>query len=108
MGFRRVGDGLGRAVTGWIDDPRLHEQVVHQAWERTCGPTLAAHARAVQVQDGVLTVAVEDRRWRAVILEMRETLLHRLREELGAGAVREVRLAPPGAQPPGEEPAPRR
>lgn len=108
MTFRRIGEGLAREVDRWIDDPALHEQIVLHAWQRTCGPTLAAHASDVELQGDVLHVTVADRRWKAVLEEMRGPLLRRLRAELGESAVRELRIELGGDQPPGEEPARKR
>lgn len=107
MSFRRIGDGLPALVNRWIDDPQLYERVVRLAWERACGSAVSAHTRVLTLKDGVLTVAVDDRRWHRVLLEMRVMLVQRLRDELGAAALRELHIEGPADQAPGEG-APRR
>jgi predicted nucleic acid-binding Zn ribbon protein len=59
------------------------------AWSVAVGPALA-RATTVEVSDGVLIVRARDQRWAQEIYRNRATVLARLRDLLGADAIRDV------------------
>lgn len=59
------------------------------AWSIAVGPALA-RATTVDLTDGVLIVRARDQRWAQEIYRNRATVLARLRDLLGADAVRDL------------------
>jgi predicted nucleic acid-binding Zn ribbon protein len=59
------------------------------AWSVAVGPAIA-RATSVELVDGVLAVRARDQRWAQEIHRNRATVLARLQQLLGAGAVREL------------------
>jgi predicted nucleic acid-binding Zn ribbon protein len=59
------------------------------AWSVAVGPAIA-RATTVELVDGVLAVRARDQRWAQEIHRNRATVLARLQQLLGAGAVREL------------------
>jgi predicted nucleic acid-binding Zn ribbon protein len=57
---------LARGLRTLPDEDRLAA-----AWPVACGPALAARGRVVGFEEGVLTVAVTDARWREELQAMR-------------------------------------
>lgn len=63
---------------------------VFSGWEEAVGPGIAAHSRPVALADGVLTVAVDQPAWATQLRYLVTTLLTRVNEIAGAGAVTRI------------------
>ena len=73
---------------------------VEPAWPRAVGPELARHTRAAKLHAGVLTVEARSTVWLNEVSLLKESLLEKLRAELPAATIREVRFRLGGAFPP--------
>lgn len=91
MSFQRVGDGLAGMIARWIDDPEMSWAVVERTWSRVAGEAVARHARAISLEDGVLTVQVDDPAWLRTLQSMEPELLAGLVAQLGDDLVRGIR-----------------
>lgn len=69
---------------------------VFGGWEDAVGPQVAAHATPVALDAGRLLVEVDQPGWATQLRFLESTLIERLAEVAGAGAVRsiEVRVKP--------------
>lgn len=67
-------------------------------WETIVGPELAAHTRPDGLRDGELVVAADSTAWATQVRLLAATLVRRLNEELGDGAV--TRVVVRGPAPP--------
>jgi hypothetical protein len=89
-GFEHAGalplDRLGLPRT------RAREMVLARAWERVAGPVLAARARAVRVQRGVLEIEVACGRWSETLCELLPRLAGRLSRVCPELGVRKFKL----------------
>ncbi len=65
--------------------------VVLQAWSRTVGPPLRGHARPCGWADGVLSIEVDDSRWRATLEGLEPTLRAEMNAWLGGEVVAHLR-----------------
>jgi predicted nucleic acid-binding Zn ribbon protein len=72
-------------------------------WAQIVGPELAAHTTPDGLADGELTVTADSTAWATQLRLLAGQLMRRLNAELGAGAVRRVRVRGPAAAqgPPG-------
>ena len=80
-GFERIGTSGARGLS--LPPPRARELLLADAWQRAAGTALAARARAVRVERGVLEIEVPERRWADA-----------LRQQLRELASRTAALAP--------------
>lgn len=64
------------------------------AWPLACGSSTAERATAVQFQDGVLTVAVVDKRWRHELQDMASQYLAAL-NQISSEPVRRIDFVSP-------------
>jgi predicted nucleic acid-binding Zn ribbon protein len=73
-------------------------------WAQIVGPDLAAHTTPQTLADGELIVAADSTAWATQLRLLAGSLVRRLNEELGDGAVRRVKVRGPAAAPrrPGE------
>ncbi len=90
MTFQRVGTGLPGLVSRWTDDPELRWKIVERAWKTVAGDPVSQHAFARSIEDGVLTVEVDDARWRDSLKELEPAMLAKLRGALGNDLVRSI------------------
>jgi predicted nucleic acid-binding Zn ribbon protein len=67
------------------------------AWHMTVGADLARVSTVSAGQNGVLTVAVDDRRWQRELERSRVIILERLQAVLGPDVARTLRFAERGA-----------
>ncbi len=72
--------------------PRTPLAVIQSAWSRAVGEQLAAVAAPVSEREGTLTVECADAVWAQELDLMQETLLERLREEVGDKAPSALRF----------------
>ena len=71
---------------------------VMQAWSRLAGSPLAGRARPIGWREGVLTLSVEEPRWRAGLEAIASTLREELNSWLGSDVILEIRFQ--GPEPP--------
>ncbi|HEY8501810.1 MAG TPA: DUF721 domain-containing protein [Solirubrobacterales bacterium] len=72
--------------------PKTPLAAVQAAWPAAVGEQLAAVAVPVSERDGVLTIECADAVWTQELDLMQESLLQRLRDEVGEQAPRELRF----------------
>lgn len=72
--------------------PKTPLAAVQAAWSAAVGEQLAAVAVPVSERDGVLTIECADAVWTQELDLMQESLLQRLRDEVGEQAPRELRF----------------
>ncbi|HSC20132.1 MAG TPA: DUF721 domain-containing protein [Solirubrobacterales bacterium] len=72
--------------------PKTPLGAVQAAWESAVGKQLAAVATPVSERDGTLTIECADAVWTQELDLMQETLLQRLRDEVGEQAPRALRF----------------
>jgi predicted nucleic acid-binding Zn ribbon protein len=63
-----------------------------QAWSRVVGAPLAGRARPCAWYDGVLTLSVDEPRWRATLEALAPALREEINAWLGSEVVREIRV----------------
>ena len=92
-----LGDQLDRLLVdrGWKVDVAVGS--VMGRWPEIVGADIAAHVEPVSFTDGVLTVRVDSTAWATQIRLLASSLLARVEEEIGAGAVTELRVVGPSA-----------
>ena len=92
-----LGDQLDRLLVdrGWKVDVAVGS--VMGRWPEIVGPDIAAHVTPLSFTDGVLTVQADSSAWAAQIRLLSSSLLARVEEEIGAGAVTELRVVGPSA-----------
>jgi len=81
------------------------EAIVCAAWAGAVGRKIAAHARAAKLVRTHLVVEVEDAIWQRQLFVLREHILRKIDENIGAGVVEDIefrvmplRLSPQRAQ----------
>ncbi len=94
-------ESLGSAISGLIADrgwelPRAVGEVFAR-WSEIVGAELAAHAQPESFEDGELVVVADSTAWATQVRLLSGSLVGRLCEELGDGAVRRVRVRGPTA-----------
>lgn len=72
--------------------PQTSLAAVQAAWTRAVGEKLAAKAIPISERDGTLTIECADAVWAQELDLMQESLLERLREEVGDQAPQELRF----------------
>lgn len=72
--------------------PKTPLAAVQAAWSTAVGEQLAARARPVSERDGTLTIECADAVWAQELDLMQESLLERLRAEVGEQAPRALRF----------------
>lgn len=95
----RLDQSLGRLVRtlGWAD--RAEAVGVLARWDDIVGPDIAARARPVSLDGGVLTIAVDDPTWASQLGWMERQLLDQL-EAGGAGRLERLVIRVRHARPP--------
>ncbi len=77
-------DGTGLAA-------RARERTVLEAWAEVVGDKAAAHTRAVDILDGVLTIEADHAAWRQELTLLFPAIIKKYNERHGEGTVREIR-----------------
>ena len=92
-----LGDQLDRLLVdrGWKVDVAVGS--VMGRWPEIVGTEVATHVEPVTFTDGVLTVRADSTAWATQIRLLASSLLARVEEEVGAGAVTELRVVGPSA-----------
>lgn len=69
---------------------RIEELSVLSLWERLVGPQIAQRSTPVSVFDHVLYVHVSDNVWMHQLYLHKQTILRKIEQELGKGAIRDL------------------
>lgn len=85
---------LAGAFQGKPLERRLEEAKIWQIWDRAVGSQLAAKAKPVRFNNGLLTVAVSSAPWMQQLNFMKRDIAQRLNQMLGKELVREIYLRP--------------
>jgi predicted nucleic acid-binding Zn ribbon protein len=93
MSFQRIGAGLPGLMAQWTEDPELRWKIVERAWQDAAGDAVSRHAAARSMEDGVLTVEVDDPGWRSSLVELESEILAKLRVAFGKDTVRRIEWA---------------
>ncbi len=92
-----LGDQLDRLLLdrGWRVDVAVGS--VMGRWPEIVGPDIAGHVEPATFVDGVLTVRADSTAWATQMRLLASSLLARIEEEVGVGAVSELRVVGPSA-----------
>ena len=82
---------LGDALDNLGLRERLRQRSVLALWSEIVGAKIAAHSRAVDISDGVLTLEADHGVWRQEITMLMPLILERFQATCGPEAVREIR-----------------
>ena len=102
----RLGDALRETVGGLGWDRRLAEEGVVSRWHEAVGPRIAAHAAAVRLAAGRLTVVASTSVWAQQLSLLKPELLSRLAERFGPGLVTGIFVVTGRVEAPAPTPAP--
>ncbi|MEO0009009.1 MAG: DUF721 domain-containing protein [candidate division WOR-3 bacterium] len=61
-------------------------------WSEIVGPAIARHTRALGIEGQTLLVAVDSPAWMTQLFYLRDEILKKVAEHIGAGLVTEIRL----------------
>jgi predicted nucleic acid-binding Zn ribbon protein len=70
---------------------RMDERSLLQNWSDIVGPEIAAHSRAVDIQDGELIIDADHGAWRQELSLLIPEIIKKFNAAYGEGAVKEVR-----------------
>jgi predicted nucleic acid-binding Zn ribbon protein len=92
-----LGDQLDRLLIdrGWKVDVAVG--AVMGRWAEIVGPDIAEHVRPVTFADAVLTVQADSTAWATQMKLLTSSVLARIEEEIGVGAVTELKVLGPSA-----------
>ncbi|MFI9595579.1 DUF721 domain-containing protein [Nonomuraea sp. NPDC052265] len=102
---REVGDPqlFGRAIADLLADRGWERSAavgaVFGRWKEIVGPDLAAHTRPESFDEGEVLIAADSTAWATQVRLLARTLIRRLNEELGDGAVTKVKVRGPQNAP---------
>lgn len=74
-----------------LDRDVLAQQAVG-LWPEVAGPKVAAHCRALVVEEGTLLVVVDSPLWLTQMVYLKPALLRRLCGRVGPGLLRDIRF----------------
>ncbi len=86
MDFKKLKDLLTSRSLPELFKRRLNEAEAVSRWESAVGPTIARHAQAIRVEDGVLHVEVGHPIWRSELHHRRRQILEILNQGSPEGA----------------------
>ena len=92
-----LGEQLDRLLVdrGWKVDVAVGS--VMGRWPEIVGPDIAAHVEPVTFTDGVLTVRADSTAWATQMKLLASSVLARVEEEIGTGAVSKLKVLGPAA-----------
>lgn len=86
---------VSRILEGALREFGLHERLAERSvllkWPEIVGEKIAAHSRAVDLNDGVLILEADHGAWRQELTLLMPMIVARFNEMCGAGAVTEIR-----------------
>jgi predicted nucleic acid-binding Zn ribbon protein len=105
---RPVSDGLEQLARRLGAPSAASLGAVFAHWEETVGEAIAAHARPVSLNDGVLVVAVDEPGWATQLRYLSTDLIRRLSDVAGDGVVGRIEVRVEGLPTPRKRPPFRR
>lgn len=87
----KAGELLGEVLRGLRLEEGIEESRLRVAWKEVAGDFVAQQTEPVSLRNGVLTLRVLQPSMRFHLEQSRAQLLRRLKQQLGAETVREVR-----------------
>lgn len=91
---------LDRVLDGVLQEcglsDRLAERRILDDWPAIVGPQIAAHARALDLSDGVLTLQADHGAWRQELMLLMPQIQAGFNGRFGPGTIKEIRWARPG------------
>lgn len=97
---RPLGELVGALVAGRGWSERMALGRLREAWPRVVGALVAGRSEPVRLRGGVLIVRVEAGAWANELTLLAPTLAAKVDMFLGAGSVREVKVAAGPIRPP--------
>ena len=96
LGLHRLGDVADRVARSYRPGSARASVSVFGLWAEAVGPSVAAHAEPISLDDGCLVVAVDQPAWATQLRYLEPQVRARLTEALGAEVVTsiEVRVRP--------------
>ena len=91
-GTERVSDILDRLSRRARWGRKLTEAKALLVWKDVVGGSLRAHARPVRIENGELTIAVEDSLWKQEVCLLQGEIIRKLNDRMGDEVVRDIRL----------------
>lgn len=83
---------LSRSLKGLNLELRMREARVMALWPEIVGPATASKSRALYVNRGTLTVAVNSSSWHNQLKLMRDQILIGIEQRVGPGVIRDIRF----------------
>ena len=90
--FARVGDILPAVLKSVGLEKKLQEREILSQWLTVVGPDIAARARAVGIENGVLQVHVEHGAWMQELHFMEKEIIGKLRAKAPNVDLRKIRF----------------
>jgi len=90
-GPEKIGSILDSVLEASGLNRRVQERDLLEAWPGVVGERIAAHSRAVDLQDGVLQVDADHAAWRQELTLLFPEILRRFQARFGEHAVKEIR-----------------
>ncbi len=92
QGVEKLGDILERLSRreGW--GKRLSEGKALLMWKDVVGESVRAHTRPVRIDNGKMTIAVDDSLWKQEVGLLQGEIIRKLNDRMGKKVVRDIRL----------------
>ena len=87
---RPIGNGLDGLIRSLRGTSAASQVGVFAGWADAVGPAVAAHARPVSLDDGLLVVEVDDSAWATQLRYLEHQVLEQLRVRVGPDVVRRI------------------
>jgi predicted nucleic acid-binding Zn ribbon protein len=85
-----LGDVLHKLLSSWGIDGKLREQRAVSNWSQIVGPRIAAHTRALRVQDGKVFIAVQSSSWKTELVFLKRDIIARLNRDAGRRVIDDI------------------
>ena len=85
-----LGDVLHQLLRRWGVDGKVREQRAVSHWSQIVGPRIAAHTRAVRVQDGKVFIAVQSSAWKTELVFLKRDIIARLNRDAGRKVIDDI------------------
>ena len=92
QGAEKLGDILERLSRRAKWGRRLSEGKALLMWKDVVGGSLRAHTRPVRIDNGEMTIAVDDSLWKQEVGLLQGEIIRKLNDRMGREVVRDIRL----------------
>ncbi len=90
-GLRPIAETVLGALRRLGLEERFRERELLGSWNEVAGPDIAAHVRAVDIEDGVLVLAADHGAWRQEVNMLSAQILAKFEDLHGPGTIRALR-----------------